>query len=150
MNKFIPQCAVILLLAAFSEAAVAQTIEGGRAVAARDRPFINDAPPAPPANQVSEEQLNDFAAAYADIWAISEVYSVRLEGATDLESAAEIQQEAQEKMHKAIIDTGLTVPDYQRIAGLAAQNEALRERIVDELTKENSADALGYQAPEPN
>lgn len=82
---------------------------------------------------VSDKKVNNFVAAYTQVNKINRNYSEKLQGVTDAEKATQLQQEAQGKMQKAVRDSGLTIEEYQRIAGLASSDDQLRERIQNAI-----------------
>ena len=81
----------------------------------------------------SEEDLQAFADVQPEIESIRAEYAERLQEASDPEEAAELQNEAGQKMVDTVTDAGLEVETYNNIA-IAVQSDAeLRERIESKM-----------------
>ena len=80
---------------------------------------------------ISDTELQLFVEVQSDIQTIVQDYSARLEGTDDAEAAAELQQEASQRMVAAVEDIGLDVATYNNIAVALEQDEALQERVRD-------------------
>ncbi|MEX1200188.1 MAG: DUF4168 domain-containing protein [Methylophaga sp.] len=92
-----------------------------------------NAAPAPQAQDVptnfSDKDLKQFALVQDDLEAIRSQYSGKLESTEDPDKAAELQQEASQKMVQVVQDAGMDVETYSNIA-LALQSDAeLRDKV---------------------
>lgn len=78
--------------------------------------------------------MKKFADAQAKVEQVKGEYQSRVRAASeDPEKAMEVQREAQQKMVKAVKNTGLDVRKYNQIAQLAPYNSDLRERIRENM-----------------
>ncbi len=80
-----------------------------------------------------ETTLENFADAFVEVQSIQTSASRDMEQAGDPAEAQEIQQRAQEEMVQAVIDTGLTVETYNRIAQQMNTDIDLREDVMARL-----------------
>lgn len=92
-----------------------------------------DKGPAPQAQDVpadfSDGDLQKFAAVQGDLEGIRSEYSGKLETTEDPDKAAQLQQEASQKMVQVVQDAGMDVETYSNIA-LALQSDAeLRDKV---------------------
>lgn len=92
-----------------------------------------DKAPAPQAQEVptdfSDSDLKKFAAVQEDLEGIRSQYSGKLETTEDPDQAAQLQQEASQKMVQVVQDAGMDVETYSNIA-LALQSDAeLRDKV---------------------
>jgi Domain of unknown function (DUF4168) len=92
-----------------------------------------DKGPAPQAQDVptdfSDNELKKFASVQEDLEGIRNEYSGKLENTEDPDQAAELQQEASQKMVQVVQDAGMDVETYSNIA-LALQSDAeLRDKV---------------------
>jgi len=80
-----------------------------------------------------DEDIQTFADVQPEIESIRQEYADRLQEADDPEQAAELQNEAGEKMVDTVTDAGLDVETYNNIA-IALQSDAeLRERVESKM-----------------
>lgn len=79
--------------------------------------------------QVSEQKLEQFVAAYAEIQAIRAEYMPKLQQAEDEEEQARLQKQGQEEMVNAVRDEGLDVSEYQRIGQKINSDQELQSRV---------------------
>lgn len=92
-----------------------------------------DKGPAPQAqdvtNDFSDNELKKFASVQEDLESIRNEYSGKLESTEAPDQAAELQQEASQKMVQVVQDAGMDVETYSNIA-LALQSDAeLRDKV---------------------
>jgi len=87
----------------------------------------------PAAVEVDDETLDKFADAFVEVQTIQTSASQEMEQATDPTQAQEIQQRAQEEMVQAVIDTGLSVEEYNQIAQQMNTDADLREDVMSRL-----------------
>ncbi len=87
------------------------------------------------ATEVSEQKINQFVDALAEISTIRQTAAVELESAADMEEAQKVQQDAQQRMVKAVESAGLSVEEYNQIASLMGSDPELAERINTELER---------------
>ena len=88
---------------------------------------------APETQEFSETDVEKFAEVQPEIEGIRAEYSQRLEGVSDAEKAAQLQNEAGQLMVEAVTDAGLEVETDNNIAIALQTNEALRERVQSML-----------------
>lgn len=77
----------------------------------------------------SDSEIEKFVAAQDDLETIRQEYSGKLEGTEDPDKAAELQQEASEKMVTVVQDEGLDVETYSNIALAVQSDPELREKV---------------------
>lgn len=82
---------------------------------------------------ISDADLEAFVDVQEDIQEITADYSARLDGVSDPDEAAQLQQEASEMMVEAVEDMGLDVATYNNIAVALESDEELRERVQSML-----------------
>ncbi|MGX5915671.1 DUF4168 domain-containing protein [Aliidiomarina sp. Khilg15.8] len=80
---------------------------------------------------VTDEQLEQFAAALDDIESINDDFVAQLEQAETQEEAQELQIAAQSEMVEAVEDSGLTVEEYNAIAYRMQNDPEIQEKIED-------------------
>lgn len=84
----------------------------------------------PPAIDVSDTDLEQFAEAQVAISTIQQDFAGRLQGVDDPEAAHELQIKANEEMTEAVEDAGLDVESFNNIA-MAIQNDPeLQQRLT--------------------
>ena len=84
----------------------------------------------PQSSDFSDEEVAQFAQANQEVQDIQSEYTGKLQDAGgDQEKAADIQQEAQEKMVQAVEDSGLGVEKYNQILQVAQADPDLVKRI---------------------
>lgn len=86
-----------------------------------------------PAEHYDDATLENFADAFIEVQSIQTSASQEMEQAGDPAEAQDIQQRAQEEMVQAVIDTGLTVETYNRIAQQMNTDIDLREDVMARL-----------------
>jgi Skp family chaperone for outer membrane proteins len=89
--------------------------------------------------QVSEEKVSNFVDAYNDVREIHSEYAAKLQNVDDPEKAAELQQEAEQKMQEAVTSNDISVQEYQQIAQQVGQDAQLRSRIQAELNEQSDS-----------
>ncbi|TVQ48264.1 MAG: DUF4168 domain-containing protein [Gammaproteobacteria bacterium] len=85
------------------------------------------------AESYDDATLENFADAFVEVQSIQTSASQEMEQAGDPAEAQDIQQRAQEEMVQAVIDTGLTVETYNRIAQQMNTDIDLREDVMARL-----------------
>lgn len=86
---------------------------------------------APAAAAMTEQTIDTFVDAFVAVQDIREDYTERLHSAGDEGEAQALQQEAQEKMLRAVEAAGMSVQEYNEVA-LALQNDPeLMQRVQD-------------------
>lgn len=75
-----------------------------------------------------QQQIESFAVARAEIRTLQQEYGSKIQQA-DQEEAAELKQEARQKMATAVEENGLDVQEFNRIAQAARSDEDLQEQI---------------------
>ncbi len=87
------------------------------------------------AAEVSDEEIELFAEASIAVEDVNERYESKLEDADEAEQQ-ELVTEMSEKMQTAVTDTGLTWERYEDIVFEAGSDEALNERIIQEIERQ--------------
>lgn len=121
MNKSFASITLSLLLAFTSGAAFAQD--------QAQSPAAQQAPQA--AADISDDAVVNFVAAQQEVETIRTDYMERVQNADDQQAAMGLQQEAQQKMVKAVEESGMGVQEYNMIAQAAQQDPSVQKRIKD-------------------
>ncbi|EAR23243.1 DUF4168 domain-containing protein [Nitrococcus mobilis] len=79
---------------------------------------------------LSQQKLEQYTQAQNKVAGISQEYRERLGEVQDREKATELRNQARQEMAQAVIATGLTVPEYNRITQAAQNDPKLRERLL--------------------
>ncbi|QKT04655.1 DUF4168 domain-containing protein [Ectothiorhodospiraceae bacterium 2226] len=118
---------------AFTLPAMAQEGGYGQPDGAQGQPMPPAAQPEPQlqAEDLDDEQLEAFAAAFVEVDKIRAQYEPELERSEDPQQAMEIQRQANEEMIQAIENEGLDPQTYNAIAMAAGPDEQLRNRLLD-------------------
>lgn len=122
------------LLIAISAAGIAGA---GQVLAQTQQP--QSPPPQPqqpqqqPQIEVSDAEVEQFAAVYTESREIRQEYSEKFQAAGDQQEAQEIQEQMNQEMMQVIEASPLSAERYQQIAGATAQDQELRERILQEV-----------------
>jgi len=90
-------------------------------------------PQAPGGAEVDDQTLERFVQAYGEVQEIRRDLTSKLSNAQDQEQAQQLQQEAQTEMVGAVQDAGLSPDEYNRIASQMANDQELRQRVIDQL-----------------
>lgn len=77
----------------------------------------------------SDKDLKQFVLIQDDLEGIRSQYSGKLESTEDPDKAAELQQEASQKMVRVVQDAGMDVETYSNIALALQSNAKLRDKI---------------------
>lgn len=101
--------------------------QGGERGAAQQRPA--------PAENVSDAELKQFAAAVAQLQEIKQQHSDQLAQAGDRNKARKIQSRMQQKMQQAIKDEGLAINRYVRIGEAVKRDQDLNSRVQELMEK---------------
>lgn len=89
--------------------------------------------------QVSQEKLEQFVAAYAEIQAIRAEYMPKLQQAEDEEEQAKLQEQGQKEMVDAVRAEGLDVSEYQQIGQKINSDRELQSRVQDLMQEQQEA-----------
>jgi hypothetical protein len=99
--------------------------------------------PAPEQQQqaadVDDATLDQFAEAFLAVQEIQAEASEELQAASDEEAAREVQQKAQEEMVEAVLETGLSVEDYNMVAQLMNSDPQVRDGVLERLDGHETA-----------
>ena len=95
--------------------------------AAQDEPAGQAQPPV--AEEISDQQLEQFAEAALAVNQIGREYASELQAAADEAAAERIRSRAQEEMIEAVQDEGLTVQEYNAIYAAAEENQEINTAI---------------------
>ena len=90
-------------------------------------------PETAPAADFSDADLQKFADVQDDLEGIRSEYSGRLESTEDPDQAAQLQQEASQKMVQTVQETGLDVETYSNIALAIQSDPELRDKVQSML-----------------
>jgi Domain of unknown function (DUF4168) len=117
------------LLALAAALVGALTLGGALPVQAQDsKP--QQKPPATQQLELSQRQLESFAAAVLQVHEIRSKWQPLMQGADSAEKAKELQTQATAEMISAVEAKGLTVETYNAIATAARDNPDLASRIT--------------------
>ena len=105
----------------------------GFAVAAVPAHAEDTDPAQPQSPELSDETLEQFTDAMAEVRSIGQEYSDRIANAEGAEEAQALQRDAQEEMMSAVEEAGLSVQQYNAIAQRMNQDPELMERVQDML-----------------
>lgn len=81
-----------------------------------------------PAN-IDSETKEKFITAHVEIRDVQQEYSKKLQSVEDKNKAQELQQQAQTEMVEIVEDNGLSVEQYNQIAGAMRNDPELRQEI---------------------
>ncbi|TVM06251.1 DUF4168 domain-containing protein [Vreelandella aquamarina] len=84
-----------------------------------------------PAQDFSDEQLEQFADASQEIAVISQDYTQRLQEAEDEQSQQEVRAEANDKMIEVVEDSGLDVETFNAIGQAIQQDPEMMQRVQE-------------------
>lgn len=96
--------------------------------AAQDQEQAPQAQP-PAAEDISDQQLEQFAEAALAVNEIGRKYASELQGAEDESAAQDIRAQAQEEMMQAVEDEGLSVEEYNAIYAAAENDQEINSAI---------------------
>ncbi len=86
-----------------------------------------------PQMEVEEAHLDQFAEAFLAVQEIQVEASEELQGAGDEAEAQDVQRRAQEDMVEAVLETGLSVEEYNQIAQLMNSDPEVRDGIMERI-----------------
>ncbi len=84
---------------------------------------------APQAEDITDQQLDQFAEAALAVNQIGRKYASELQAAEDEAAAQEIRAQAQEEMMQAVQDEGLSVEQYNAIYAAAENDQEINSAI---------------------
>lgn len=84
-----------------------------------------------PAQDFSDEQLQQFADASQEIAVISQDYTQRLQEAEDEQTQQEVRTEANDKMIEVVEGSGLDVETFNAIGQAIQQNPEMMQRVQE-------------------
>lgn len=88
-----------------------------------------------PAQNFSDEQLQQFADASQDIAQISQDYTEQLQNASDEGEQQKIRQQANDEMVQAVKGSGMTVEQFNSIGQAIQQDPQLMQRVQGMVQK---------------
>jgi len=109
--------------------------------AAQDQQQTPQAQP-PAAEDISDQELEQFAEAALAVNEIGRKYASELQGAEDESAAQDIRAQAQEEMVQAVEDEGLSVQEYNAIYA-AAENDDEVNSAIQALLQEKQGEQQG-------
>lgn len=84
-----------------------------------------------PAQDFSDEQLQQFADASEEIAVISQEYTEELQSAEDEQAQQDVRMEANEKMVEVVEDSGLDVDTFNAIGQAIQQDPEMMQRVQE-------------------
>ena len=87
------------------------------------------------AEELSNAQLESFAAAAVQVSEITEQLQIQAQGVEDEAELMELQEQANVQMVAAVEEQGLTVDEYNAIFQIAQVDPALNERLVEMMRR---------------
>ncbi|WP_280553525.1 DUF4168 domain-containing protein [Halomonas sp. 25-S5] len=129
------------MTALFSAALLSLGLAATQAQAEQDDAAANNAeqPQATaPAQDFSDQQLQQFADASQEIAVISQEYTQQLQAAEDKQAQQDVRKEANDEMVKAVQNSGLEVDTFNAIGQAIQQDPELMQR-VQEMAKASAA-----------
>lgn len=84
-----------------------------------------------PAQDFSDDQLQQFADASQEIATISQEYTERLNSAEDEEAQQEVRMEANDRMVEVVEDSGLDVDTFNAIGQAIQQDPEMMQRVQE-------------------
>lgn len=87
-------------------------------------------------SQVSDQKLQQFTLALADVRDIRMEYGPRLQQAETREEQRELKKEGREAMMKAIRDNGLELKEYNRIGNRLGSDKELQKRVKEMMASQ--------------
>jgi len=94
----------------------------------------SDQPPVA-AEDLSDAQLESFAAAAVEVSEITEQLQMQAQGVEDEAELMELQEQANTQMVAAVEEEGLTVEEYNMIFQVAQVDPELNERLVEMMER---------------
>ncbi len=91
--------------------------------------------PAPLTKELAEENLEPFAGAYKEVTQIHNAYEQKIIESSEQSQVDVLQQEANDKMSKAVTNRGLTIEDYNKIFKIILNDPALKEEFKTVLNR---------------
>ena len=88
-----------------------------------------------PPKELAGNNLEPFAGAYKEVTQIHNTYEQRIVKSNEKAQVDALQQEANNKMSKAVTDHGLTVEDYNTIFKAILNDPALKEEFMTVLNR---------------
>lgn len=122
------------------EAAAAEHHEGQAGEPAAQEGMAQQAPPQHAqmgqpqhAEEVTSEQLDEFAEAFKEVQAIQGEVQERLQAVQSQEEAQQVQQEIVAQIQERVESTGMEFQDYMMLAQRLEQDPALQQRLESRL-----------------
>lgn len=97
----------------------------------RQKPPAQSAPE--PAENVTDQEINQVAAVVTKLQHIKESYSEEMGQAKNKEQAHQIQTEMQQEMQQAIEAEGLSIKRYRKIIAAVQQDSKLHQKLLQRL-----------------
>ena len=85
----------------------------------------------PPASQITDDDLQSFAAAATQVQSLMDEWQPLIESAETPEEAATVGQQAQAELVMAVENEGLTVETYNHIAQLAQVDPEIQSKVQE-------------------
>ena len=119
------------MTALFSAALLATGLMAGTAQAQQSADTAQSQAPSAqaPAQDFSDDQLQQFADASQEIAVVSQEYTERLQSAEGEEAQQEVRAEANEEMIQIVENSGLDVDTFNSIGQAIQQNPEMMQRV---------------------
>lgn len=85
--------------------------------------------------EVSNSEMESFAAAYVDIVNIRQEFAPQMDEAANEEEMAELQSAVMDRMSNAVESNGLSLDRYNEIVDQIQGDDELEQRVVEEIQK---------------
>jgi hypothetical protein len=85
--------------------------------------------------EVTQDDLKTFAEAYTQVTQIYNAYEQRIINTSEPGEANALQQEANEKMNQAVMDTGLSIEDYNSMYRAIENDQGLQNELTQVLSQ---------------
>lgn len=108
----------------------------GPAIAAGEGEANENAASQSQQTQISDQKLQQFTLALADIRDIRMEYGPKLQQAEDKKQQRELKKQGQQAMMQAIRDSGLEVEEYNRIGNRLGSDEKLQQRVQEMMANQ--------------
>lgn len=123
------QITTVLIAASMGFGVTAIAQQGGMTTPGQNSPAARTAPAESSAQNFRNSDLEKFAEIQKPLDEIRTDYSQRVQSIQEPEKAAQLQQEASEKMMEVVKDSGLEVETYNQIAMAVQSDPELQAKV---------------------
>ena len=101
---------------------------------AASAPSLAETAPAPADSaEIPADKIEQFAGAYLKVLHLLSDREPELPAAETSAEALKVQQSIEAEAVALITDSGLTMPEYMQILGLASQDESFRDKVLSRM-----------------